>query len=218
MRKIFIIPLFLVIEINIVAQGQNNQVWNITFHLNSGYSLTTSDWEYTHPYYLGSGGSFTGRINGTYEENYNFSCGLEFSRSYFGYQVNLGIFPAKFLIKEQIDPGVRQVRNDVYSYNSIFLEAEGILFPLGNPCDKVIPFLKVGLGGMRTTGDIKNNLLSLSGSAGTKIFIAYNFGVDLNIKFRYMLLYNVTLANEISAAYGVSLSSLCANIGIIYQF
>ena len=109
------------------------------------------------------------------------------------------------------------MRSDVYSYNSIYLEAEGVFFPLGNPSDNITPFVKIGLGVMRTTGDIKNNLLSFSGSTGAKIFITANLGVDLSLKYRYMLLYDVKLAEQISAAYGVSLSALSANVGLLYR-
>ena len=70
---------------------------------------------------------------------------------------------------------------------------------------------------MKTTGDINNSLLSISGSAGARFFISDKFGVDLSLKFRYMLLYNVLLTNEISAAYGVSLSAFSANVGVSYN-
>ena len=210
--------LCLISTISLTAQENINETWSTVLHLNSGYSLSTKDWEYTHPYILGNGGSFTGRIAGTYEESYSFSGGLELSKDYFGFQANLGIFPAKFSIKKQVDPGLTQVRNDVYSYTAIYLEAEGILFPLGNKADQISTFFKIGLGGMTTTGDISNNLLSISCNAGTRIFISENFGMDLSLKFRYMLLYNVILADEISAANGVSLSSFITNVGVIYQF
>ena len=85
-----IILLFFSTAISILAQGQSNQKWDLTFHFSSGYSLSTSDWEYTHPYIWGSGGSFTGRISGTYKESYNFEGGLEISKGYFGFQINMG--------------------------------------------------------------------------------------------------------------------------------
>lgn len=107
-----IILLCFITTISILAQEQSNQKWDLTFHLNSGYSLSTSDWEYTHPYILGNGGSFTGRISGTYQESFGFEGGLEMSKDYFGCQLNLGVFPAKFSIKKQVDPGITQVRND----------------------------------------------------------------------------------------------------------
>ena len=216
MKKLIFYLLFFMLNISAAAQQDRNESWNMMLHINGGYSLTTSDWEYTHPYILGSG-SFTGRISGTYEESYGFAGGIELSKGYLGGQISVGIFPAKFSIKKQIDPGITQTRNDAYTYNSIFLEAEGILFPYGNPLDKISPFIKVGLGGMKTTGDINNNLLSISGSAGARFFISDKFGVDLSLKFRYMLLYNVLLTNEISAAYGVSLSAFSANVGVSYN-
>jgi len=216
MKKLIFYLLFILLNISVAAQQDRNESWDMMLHINCGYSLTTSDWEYTHPYILGSG-SFTGRISGTYEESYGFAGGIELSKGYLGGQVSVGIFPAKFSIKEQVDPGITQTRNDVYTYNSIFLEAEGILFPYGNPVDKISPFIKVGLGGMITSGDIKNNLLLLSGSGGVRIFISENLGLDLSINFRHMWLYNVKLTDQISAAYGVSLSSLMANVGILYR-
>ena len=216
MKKLIFYLLFILLNISVAAQQDRNESWDMMLHINCGYSLTTSDWEYTHPYILGSG-SFTGRISGTYEESYGFAGGIELSKGYLGGQVSVGIFPAKFSIKEQVDPGITQTRNDVYTYSSIFLEAEGILFPLGNPVDKITPFIKVGLGGMITSGDIKNNLLLLSGSGGTRIFISENLGLDLSINFRHMWLYNVKLTDQISAAYGVSLSALSANVGILFK-
>ena len=216
MKKLIFYLLFILLNISVAAQQDRNESWDMMLHINCGYSLTTSDWEYTHPYILGSG-SFTGRISGTYEESYGFAGGIELSKGYLGGQVSVGIFPAKFSIKEQVDPGITQTRNDVYTYNSIFLEAEGILFPYGNPVDKISPFIKVGLGGMITSGDIKNNLLLLSGSGGVRIFISENLGLDLSINFRHMWLYNVKLTDQISAAYGVSLSAFSANVGVSYN-
>ena len=216
MKKLIFYLLFILLNISVAAQQDRNESWDMMLHINCGYSLTTSDWEYTHPYILGSG-SFTGRISGTYEESYGFAGGIELSKGYLGGQISVGIFPAKFSIKEQVDPGITQTRNDVYTYNSIFLVAEGILFPYGNPVDKIAPFIKVGLGGMITSGDIKNNLLLLSGSGGTRIFISENLGLDLSINFRHMWLYNVKLTDQISAAYGVSLSAFSANVGVSYN-
>ena len=216
MIKVNFYVVFLVLVIYAGTKESYAGDWNMMLHTNGGYSLGTSDWEYTHPYILGSG-SFTGRISGTYEESYGFAGGIELSKGYLGGQVSVGIFPAKFSIKEQVDPGITQTRNDVYTYNSIFLEAEGILFPYGNPVYKIAPFIKVGLGGMITSGDIKNNLLLLSGSGGTRIFISKNLGLDLSINFRHMWLYNVNLTDQISAAYGVSLSALSANVGILFK-
>ena len=130
MKKTFsFLTLIIVFQLIIIkaskAQPLENKSWDIVFHLNTGYSLTTSDWKYTHPYILGNGGSFTGSISGTYEESYYYYGGLEFSKEYFGLQANIGIFPAKFLIQEQIDPGITQKRNDIYSFNIFFLEGEG---------------------------------------------------------------------------------------------
>ncbi len=215
---LFIPILFQLITIKSVeAQPLTKQSWNTILHLNAGYSLTTSDWEYTHPYILGSGGSFTGRISGTYEESSIYYGGLEFSKSFFGLQANIGIFPAKFLIKKQVDPGITQTRNDIYSFNIFFLEGEGIFFPFGNQINKIVPLIKAGLGYMTTSGDIQNNLLTFSGSICIRTFFTESLGIDFSLKAKYMLLYNVPLTDQISAAYGVSLSSLIANIGILYR-
>lgn len=220
--KFSLLTLIVLLQIIIInftkAQPLNNRSWDMILHLNIGYSLTTGDWEYTHPYILGNGGSFTGKISGTYEESY-YSCGgLEFSKEYFGFQANIGISPAKFLIKEQVDPGITQIRNDTYSFNIFFLEGEGMFFPLGNSKGIAIPFLKAGLSYMTTSGDIHNNLLAFSGSIGVRTFFTKRLGVDLSLKAKYMLLYNVPLTEQISAAYGVSLSSLIANVGVLYHF
>jgi hypothetical protein len=216
MKKSLICLLFFVLNISIVAQESSSKSWNNILHFNAGYSISASDWEFTHPYVLGSG-SFTGRISGTFEESYLFSGGFEFSKGYLGYQANVGLFPAKFFITKQVDPGVIQIRNDVYSFTAIFLEADVILFPLGNPVDKITPYVKAGVSGMKTTGDIDNTILALSFNAGSRIFINENFGVDASIKFRYMILYNVQLTDQITASKGVSISSLIANVGILYR-
>ena len=216
MKKSLICLLFFVLSISIIAQESSNESWNNILHFNVGYAISTSNWEFTHPYVLGNG-SFTGRISGTFEESYLFSGGFEFSKGYLGYQANVGLFPAKFFITKQVDPGVIQIRNDVYSFTAIFLEADVILFPLGNPVDKITPYVKAGVSGMKTTGDIDNTILALSFNAGSRIFINENFGVDASIKFRYMILYNVQLTDQITASKGVSISSLIANVGILYR-
>lgn len=222
MKKTFsFLTLIIILQLIIIkaskAQPLENKSWNIILHLNTGYSLATSDWKYTHPYILGNGGSFTGSISGTYEESYFYYGGLEFSKEYFGLQANIGIFPAKFLIKEQIDPGITQKRNDIYSFNIFFLEGEGIIFPFKNSISKITPFLKAGLSYMTTNGDIQNNLLAFTGSIGVRTFFTESLGIDFSLKAKYMLLYDVPLADQISAAYGVSLSSLSANVGVLYR-
>ena len=70
---------------------------------------------------------------------------------------------------------------------------------------------------MTTSGDIQNNLLTFSGSICIRTFFTESLGIDFSLKAKYMLLYNVPLTDQISAAYGVSLSSLIANIGILYR-
>jgi hypothetical protein len=166
----------LIISGNILAQQSNNDSWNLRITAQYGYPLGSNNWEYSHPFYTGTGVQ-TINETGSFNAKSVWGGGVELSKGYFGINANAGIIPSEIIIDKS---------GEQYNFNSTFLEIEGIFFPLANSTDFVIPLLKIGGGGMTSNGDLNNNALFISFGGGARTYFTEKFGVSLMIKGRHI--------------------------------
>lgn len=188
------------------AQQAFEKSWDkvITFH--AGYALGSNDWEYTHPLYTGFGIQ-TISETGSFKAKSAYNFGFEFSKGYFGINISTGIILA------EIDVSKSQKQ---YKINPVFVVLEGILFPVSNSPDNIIPLLKIGLGGIKSSGELNNTALFISISGGLRKFITENLGISLLIKGLYITYDEIPMSDNVSG--DIYIFPLVLEGGICYRF
>ena len=200
----YILFLILIISGNNLAQQSNNDSWNLRITAQYGYPLGSNDWEYSHPFYTGTGVQ-TINETGTFNAKSVWGFGVELSKGYFGINANAGIIPSEIIINKS---------GEQYNFNSIFLEIEGIFFPLSNTTDFVIPLLKIGGGGMTSNGDLNNNALFFSLSGGARTYFTEKFGVSLMIKGRHITYDEIPMDENVTG--DISFTNFAIEFQLVY--
>ncbi len=194
----------LIISGNILAQKSNNDSWNLRITAQYGYPFGSNDWEYSHPFYTGTGVQ-TINETGTFNAKSVWGGGVELSKGYFGINANAGIIPSEIIINKS---------GERYNFNSTFFEIEGIFFPFANTTDFVIPLLKIGGGGMTSSGDLNNSALFISFSGGARTYFTEKFSVSLMIKGRHITYDEIPLDENITG--DISLTNFAIEFQLVY--
>jgi hypothetical protein len=194
----------LIISGNIRAQQTNNDFWNLKITAQYGYPFGSNNWEYSHPFYTRTGAQ-TINETGTFNAKSVWGGGVELSKGYFGINANAGIIPSEIIINKS---------GERYNFNSIFLEIEGIFFPLTNSTDIVIPLLKIGVGGMTSNGDLNNNALFISFSGGARTYLTEIFGVSLMIKGRHITYDEIPMDENVTG--DISFTNFAIEFQLVY--
>lgn len=203
--KLPIIFCTLIMYGSIKAQQEGDYLWQPIITLHYEYSFGTNDWEYSHPLYTGSGVHSISET-GTFKTKSIFSVGFEISKGYYGFNVNTGIIPAEINVDKT---GMN------YNFNSFFLEIEGIFFPLSNPADKLVPLLKIGGGGIKSSGDLTNSALFYSFSGGIRTSLSEKTGVTLMIKGRHITYNEIPLNENVTG--DISFTNFAIKIEALYK-
>ena len=207
-RTLFIVTIIffiLIISGNIRAQQTNNNSWDLKITAQYGYTFGSNNWEYSHPFYTGTGAQ-TINETGSFNAKSIWGGGVELSKGYFGVDANAGIIPSEIIVDKS---------GEQYDFNSIFLEIEGILFPLNSSADKVIPLLKIGGGGMTSSGDLNNSALFISFSGGARTYFTEKFGVSLMIKGRHITYDEIPLDENVTG--DISFTSFAIEFQLVYK-
>jgi len=194
----------LIISGNILAQQTNNDSLNLRITAQYGYPFGFNNWEYSHPFYTGTGAQ-TINETGSFNAKSIWGGGIELSKGYFGVDANAGIIPSQIIVDKS---------GEEYDFNSIFLEIEGIFFPLNSSTDKIIPLLKIGGGGITSNGDLNNNALFISFSAGVRTFFTEKFGVSLMIKGRHITYDEIPLDENVTG--DISFTNFALEFQLVY--
>ena len=91
-----------------------------------------------------------------------------------------------------------------------------MFFPLGNPSDKIVPLLKIGGGGIKSSGDLDNTSLFVTFGAGLKTFFTENFGASLMIKGCYLTYNKIPLDDNVTG--DMSAIPIIVVAGVSYKF
>ncbi len=194
----------LIISGDIRAQQSNSDSWNLRITTQYGYPFGSNNWEYSHPSYTGTGVQ-TLNETGSFNAKSVLGGGVELSKGYFGINANAGIIPAEIIVDKS---------GKHYDFNSIFLEIEGMFFPLNSPTDKVIPLLKIGGGGIISNGDLNNSALFVSFSAGVRTYFSEKFGVSLMIKGRHITYDEIPLDENVTG--DITFTNFAVEFQVVY--
>ena len=222
--KAIIISLSLLLAMflsNSMAQTSEDNSWNKIIHIQwgifasgGGYSLGTSD--INIPYV----GDFEASINAKYKTHVALCGGFELSKGYFGFQGNFGFTPANAEATLRISvPGFRQEEEVELEITTYYGEGSFLFFPMGSGVDKLSPFVTVGAGAFDLNGVSEVTSYFISYGGGVRIFLAENYGININFKGFYMdfgdLLYD---EHGIEGAKKFTLKPLQLTAGFMYRF
>lgn len=187
------------------AQQDNTETWKFKFTLGYGYSPAANDWEYSHPFYSETGLQQTMIETGSFKAKSIFGGGVELSKGYFGIGANAGIIPAAIAVDKL---------NANYNFTSYFLGIEGIFFPLSNPAGKLVPLLKIGGGGMKSSGDLDNSALFYSFGGGVRTHFMENFGAALLLNAIHITYNEIPLDENITG--DISFTNFSVQVEVVY--
>ncbi|MFC1527527.1 hypothetical protein ACFL5D_02125 [Candidatus Neomarinimicrobiota bacterium] len=206
--SVFIVKVFLFLfiahELCIAKEIQEYES-NKNLKIFVGYPIGSNDWGYTHPF-VGSEVTRYETETGSFTSKSIITGQLELSKKYFGLGLGAGFFPSDIIVDKT---------EDLYTINSIFLEFEGLLFPLKSSIGKIVPILRVGGGGVVSSGDLKTTALFYSIGAGIYSFVTKNIGASVIIKNRYFTYDEIPLDENITG--DIKTSGLALQLGIIYS-
>ena len=187
------------------AQQGTTETWKFKFTLNYGYSPATNNWEYSHPFYSETGIQQTLSETGSFNAKSIFGGGVELSKGYFGISANAGVIPAEIKVDNPYE---------IYNFTSFFLGIEGIFFPLGNPTGSLVPLLKIGGGGIKSSGDLENSALYYSLNGGVRTFLTENFGAALMIKAMHITYDEIPLNENVTG--DISFTNFSIHVEAVY--
>ena len=209
MRKVSSIILILFVSLisNITyAQSTDEKPWSISFYLNPSFMVSNSNWSFSHPIYHETGTVQYEEITGTFEHSFAIEGGLEVSRGYWGFQGNFGFVPQQ-LIKSA------PVKNQ--KLNLVFGEISILYYPLIFDNESIRPYVSIGGGLLKTSGDIDNTGIIFSYAAGAKHLLFTNFGINIGMKG--MLLKYTQLELKDSITKDISIYPFKIFIGVFYK-
>lgn len=202
-----VILIIILVYYYLPAQQTSDESWNKIISLQFGFQMGNNTWEYAHPFYNGTGGTQTIRETGSFKLKSIFNGEFELSHGYFGFSASAGIFSAEIKVDKVEEP---------YDFNSIFIEIAGKLFPLGNTSDRVVPFLIIGGGALKSSGDLDNSGLFLSFGGGFRTFFTENLGASLMLKGYYLTFNEIPLDENVTG--DISVFPFAIAVGVSYKF
>ena len=207
MRKNFLIPVFIIFIITdyISAQNSGGESWTVSVFLSPSLVSPKSDWSFSHPSYHETGGVHYEIIAGTFEQNFAVSGGLEMEKGYFGLQGNFEYMPQKLSKSEA-------AQND--ELKLLMGEFSLLLYPLKD-YKSFKPFLSLGGGLLKASGDIDNTGLVMSYATGVKIPLSGKFGINLELKGRLLKYTQLELSESISK--DIRIHPWKLSLGAFYQ-
>lgn len=203
---LIIILLFLVAIENCYTQESSEKVWRKNIIFKYGYPLGSNDWVYSHPFYSGTGTQMIDET-GTFKSKSIFNGQFELSKGYFGLSIGGGIFPAEIKVDKNVE---------AYNLNSVFVEIDGLLFPLKNTTTKLIPLFYFGGGVALSYGDLNNTALFISFGGGLRTFFTKNLGISLLINGRRYTYDEIPLTDTITG--DIKFTNFAIQLGAIYAF
>lgn len=197
----------IVLSLHNYCNAQDRVTFDIEKNINIclGYPFASNNWGYTHPF-VGSEVTRYETETGSFASKSVIIGQLELSKKYFGLGLGAGFFPADIKVDKT---------EDLYTINSIFLEFEGLLFPLKSSIGKIVPILRVGGGGLASSGDLKTTAMFFSIGAGIYSFITKNIGASVIIKKRYFTYDEIPLDENITG--DIKFINYAIQLGVMYR-
>lgn len=204
---VILLIMFSQLTINLFAQDYDKETWIKSISINGGIQTSSNSWEYSHPFYGETGVDRVANETGLFKLKSIYRFNFELSKRYFGISTGVGIFPAEIKVDKNEYP---------YNFNSLFLEIEGVFFPLNDPNNKLTPLIKIGTGGVISSGDLDNTAIFVSFSGGLRTFLTKNIGVSLMLNGRHFTYDEIPLTEQITG--DVMFTNFTLQLGVIYVF
>ncbi|MFC1481090.1 outer membrane beta-barrel protein [Candidatus Neomarinimicrobiota bacterium] len=188
------------------GQDIEEEPWSTSIYFNPSVMTSTSDWSMSHPYYSPDGSADWETITGTFEQQLSWNGGLEMKKGYFGYQCNFEYMPQKL---------AKSVPITDHELNLLIGDISILYYPPINDSESFKPYLALGGGLIKASGDIDNSGLIISYGAGVKISISPNLGINFGLKGTRIKYTQLEVAENITK--DISISPFKILIGIFYQ-
>jgi hypothetical protein len=203
---VFVAPLLLFNPIELPGQNIEKEPWSRSIHFNASVVGSKSDWSMSHPIHHESGGLHYESITGAFEQYFSVNGGFEMKKGNWGYQCNFEFMPQKLTKSEPITN--REL-------NLFIGEISILYYPPKHDHESYKPYLALGGGLIKASGDIDNSGLMISYAAGVKIPFSAKLGMNFGLKGMRIKYTQLDLTESISK--DICISPFKILIGVFYQ-
>jgi hypothetical protein len=169
------------------AQEGPQGPWTLSGRLSAGVALGDSDWSVRHPYYGGSSVTWE-TFRGTFSHGVHLLGNLELRRKYLGIRGTAGLLPQEF--RQEAPAQVKEL-------TLLLGGLSAVLYPLAGSEGRMEPFLSLGAGGQKATGEMDNTGFYLSGAMGLGARVGARISLDGGIEFRRLKYTQIDFGNNV---------------------
>ena len=169
------------------AQAANDDSWTSSFHLSAAVA-PKSNWSVSHPIY-GGGGVTWETFTGTFTHGLQLLAGVEMRRRHVGFRGTFGVLPQRF--KE--DAPARDEKLEL-----LLAGLSAVLYPMAATEGSWEPYLAVGGGGQKATGDMDNGGFYLSSAVGITKHLTSRVALDGGVRVQRLKYTQIEVGDRIT--------------------
>jgi hypothetical protein len=154
------------------AQAEGATSWTWAAALSAAVVVNDANWSVSHPIYSGGGVTWE-TFRGTVSQRTHFQGSVELRRGFFAIRGSVGMLPQTFT------HDAPAVENDL---NLLLAGLAVVLYPAAGSARRLEPYVAVGAGAQKATGDMDNGGFYLSGATGLRIGVGSHFAVDAGVQ------------------------------------
>ena len=169
------------------AQEHFEGPWTVSAQLSASLVMGGADWSYSHPYYGGSSVTWE-TLRGTFSHGLLLQGSLELRRKYVGGRGTVGFLPQEF---------TQETPAQAKDLKLLLGGLSAVLFPLAGSAGRTEPYLLMGAGGQKATGELDNTGFYLSAAGGVRTRLTSRVSLDGGIEFHRFKYTQIDLGNNI---------------------
>lgn len=168
------------------AQDAPTPDWTWSARFSVGFMLVNNDWSVSHPTY-GGGVVIWETFTGMFKHTLHLEGGLELRRSHFGVRGTVGFVPQRF---------TRDNPAEDADLTLLLAGLSAVVYPAANGA-RIDPFLLVGAGGQKASGDMDNAGFYLSTGAGLGTRLGSHLRLEAGLRVLRLKYTQIDLAPNI---------------------
>jgi hypothetical protein len=170
------------------AQTETDASWTWSVQLSAGVAVKTTDWSISHPTYSGGGVTWE-TFTGTFTHRLQLMAGVELRKRYLGLRGTFGVLPQRF--KEDAPAQDKDLK-------LLLAGLAAVLYPTAGTEGSWEPYVTLGGGGQKATGDMDIGGFYLSSTVGVKKDLTARVALDGGVQIQRLKYTQIEVGNRIA--------------------
>ena len=162
--------------------------WKWSVHLSAAAVTRTTEWSISHPTHYGPATVWE-TFTGTFTQSLEVQAGVELRRRHVGLRGTFGVLPQRF----KQDAPARESRLTL-----LLGGLAAVLYPTAGTGRSWEPYLALGVGGQKATGDMDNWGYYLSGAVGVEKALTSRVALDAGAQVQRLNYTQVEVGSQIA--------------------